>query len=235
MAESVAPTPADDAPELDAERVREWLLAHPEFLQQHPELLEKVDLQHESGHASSLIERQVEWLRAKNARLEARMSQLTDTARDNEERARKILKIAHLLLRAPTLAVLVDNLRKQLREEFELDAIYLGVLGAKLRRSDIAGLSRIDPKGSVARAFDNSFRTRLIETGPLDAERARLLFPRADPLPASAAVVPVDKRETIGLLVLGAADAERFTADQGKLFLEMLAELLAGSLRARLS
>ena len=235
MAESVAPSSADDTPELEPRQVRDWLLANPDFLKRHPEVLEQVDLQHESGHASSLIERQVEWLRAKNARLEARMSQLTDTARDNEERARKILKIAHLLLRAPTLAVLVDNLRKQLREEFALDAIYIGVLGAKLRRSDIAGLSRIDPKGAVARAFDNSFRTRLIETGPQDAERARLLFPSVDPLPASAAVVPVDKRETIGLLVLGAADAERFTADQGKLFLEMLAELLAGSLRARLS
>lgn len=235
MAESVAPSSADDAPALDPQSVREWLLAHPEFLAKHPEVLEQVDLQHASGEASSLIERQVEWLRAKNARLEARMSQLTDTARDNEERARKILKIAHLLLRAPTLAVLVDNLRKQLREEFQIDAIYLGVLGAKLRRTDIKGLARIEPKGQVARAFDNSFRTRLIETGPLDAERARLIFPREEPLPASAAVVPLDKRETIGLLVLGAADAERFTADQGKLFLEMLAELLAGSLRARLS
>ena len=80
MAESVAPSsPDDDVPELDAKHVREWLLAHPEFLQQHPELLEQVDLQHASGHASSLIERQVEWLRAKNARLEARMSPVSYT------------------------------------------------------------------------------------------------------------------------------------------------------------
>ncbi|MCK5769826.1 DUF484 family protein [Algiphilus sp.] len=233
MAESVARS-GDKPPELDENAVRAWLIAHPEFFDRHPDVLEEADLQHESGHATSLIERQVEWLRAKNARLEARLSQLTDTAQDNEVRARKVMKVAQLLLRAPTLAGMVDSLRRMLREEFAIDAIFLGVLASKLRRTDIDGLTRIDAKGSVARAFDNSFRTRLIETGPLDAERARLIFPRAASLPASAAVVPIDKRETLGLLVLGADDAERFQADQGKLFLEMLAELLASSLRARL-
>ncbi|MGB0212115.1 DUF484 family protein, partial [Algiphilus sp.] len=86
MAESVARS-GDKPPELDENAVRAWLIAHPEFFDRHPDVLEEADLQHESGHATSLIERQVEWLRAKNARLEARLSQLTDTAQDNEVRA----------------------------------------------------------------------------------------------------------------------------------------------------
>ena len=106
-----------------------------------------------SGSASSLIERQVEWLRAKNARLDARLHQLMETARDNETRARKILRVAQMLLRAPTLAVMVVQLRKLLREEFDIDDIFLGVLAPKLRRNDIDGLTRIDAKGSVARAL----------------------------------------------------------------------------------
>ncbi|MHA7833379.1 MAG: DUF484 family protein [Algiphilus sp.] len=235
MAESIAPRTDADTPELDADAVHAWLQAHPEFFSHRPDVLEAADLHHASGGASSLIERQVEWLRAKNARLDARLHQLMETARDNETRARKILRVAQMLLRAPTLAVMVAQLRKLLREEFDIDDIFLGVLAPKLRRNDIDGLTRIDAKGSVARAFDNSFRTRLIETGPLDDARARLVFPRAKDLPASAAVVPLDKQEIIGLLVLGTQDAKRFTEEQGKLFLEMLAELVAASLRARLA
>lgn len=234
MAKSLAPDERDSVPDLDDGDVRAWLAAHPEFFERHPDLLEEVDLHHASGRASSLIERQVEWLRAKNARLEARLIQLMDTARDNEMRARKIMKLAHVLLRAPTLAVLVSEMRKQLREEFGIDDIFLGVLAPKLRRNDIDGLTRIDANGAIVRAFDNSFRTRLIETGPMSAERAQLVFPRARQAPASAAVIPLDKQQTIGLLVLGAADAQRFTPEQGKLFLEMIAELLAASLRTRL-
>ena len=45
--------------------VRSYLLKHPDFFDKNPEVLEAIELNHESGAAVSLIERQVEQLRAR--------------------------------------------------------------------------------------------------------------------------------------------------------------------------
>ncbi len=60
--------------ELDEAQVSDYLRAHPDFLVQHPELLETLELNHTSGSAVSLIERQVEILRGRSQRLEDRLT-----------------------------------------------------------------------------------------------------------------------------------------------------------------
>ena len=100
MAEAVAKN-KEAAQPLDEERVAEWLEANPGFFARHPGVLESVDLRHASGGAVSLIERQVDALRAKNIQLESRLQQLVEAARDNESRVVKVQKLARTLLRAP--------------------------------------------------------------------------------------------------------------------------------------
>lgn len=85
------------------------------------------------------------------------------------------------------------------------------------------------------RAFDNFFRTKLIECGPLAETHARLLFPRATELPKSAAIVPLEKDKNLGMLVLASRDPLRFLPRQGRLFVEMTAELVAAAVRAKLA
>ena len=50
----------------------------------------------------------------------------------------------------------------------------------------------------------------------------------------SAAIVPLEKEKNLGMLVLGSRELERFQPRQGKVFLEMTADLVAAALRARL-
>jgi uncharacterized protein YigA (DUF484 family) len=233
MAEAVAKN-KEAAQPLDEERVAEWLEANPGFFARHPGVLESVDLRHASGGAVSLIERQVDALRAKNIQLESRLQQLVEAARENESRVVKVQKLARTLLRAPTLATVVSGLRKVLREDFAIDEVFVGVHAPKLLRQDIDGLTRIDAKGAIARTWDDFFRTRLAECGPISAERAKLLFPKAEALPTSAAIVPLEKQHNLGMLALGAVDAQRFQPKQGRIFLDMTAELVAAALRARL-
>ena len=222
------------AAELDEAGVAAYLKANPEFLARHPELLEKLELRHSSGAAVSLIERQVEILRGKSTLLESRLSQLLDAARENESRAANVHRLARSLIRAPTLAATVTALRKCLREDFNVDDTWIGVSAGSLKRHDIEGLHVIEPAGPVARAFENFFRTRLLECGPLDEARARLLFPQAKALPASAAIVPLEKEKDLGMLVLASVDPQRFQPRQGRLFLDMTADLVSAAVRARL-
>lgn len=225
---------ASKAAALDEAHVLAFLRSHPDFLTRHPELFELLELRHSAGAAVSLIERQVEILRGKSTRLEDRLKGLLEAARDNESRASNVHRLARSLIRAPTAAATVSALRKCLREDFDVDEVWVGVSATVLKRHDIEGLHSLDPKGPVAAAFGNFFRTRLVECGPLDEDKARVLFPHARKLPVSAAVVPLEKENDLGMLVLASHDVRRFQPRQGQLFLDMTAELVAAALRARL-
>jgi uncharacterized protein YigA (DUF484 family) len=219
---------------VDEAQVVAFLRANPDFLARHPELFEVLELRHATGAAVSLIERQVEILRGKSGRLEDRLKALLDAARDNEVRAANVHHLARSLIRAPTLAATVTALRKCLREDFNVDDCWVGIAPSALKRHDIEGLYVLDPAGPVARAFENFIRTRLVECGPLDEQRARLLFPQAKVPLQSAAVVPLEKEKDLGMLVLASTDRERFQPRQGRLFLDMTADLVAAAVRARL-
>ena len=223
------PTPLTD------DEVAAYLKDHPDFLARHPHLLESLELRHAAGAAVSLIERQVEVLRGRAQRLEDRHNQLTQIARDNELRASSVQRLARTLLAAPTLAMVVAGLARCMRDDFDIDAVYVGVQSKVIRRQDIEGLHRLDSHNPVVKAYDNFFRTRLIECGPIDPEKAALFFPHAKKPLLSAAVVPLEKENNLGMLALASTDAERFQPRQGKLFLEMTAELVSAAIRARLA
>ncbi|MDE2150529.1 MAG: DUF484 family protein [Gammaproteobacteria bacterium] len=223
------------ATELDEIQVAAYLRQHPDLLSRYPELLETLELAHDSGSAVSLIERQVELLRGKNNRLEVRLGRLLEHARENERRALALQKLARTLLRAPSLAAVVAALKTVMRENFAVDEVFVGLLVPGFRRHDIDGLTPLESGGAILRTFENFFRTRLTECGPLTAMHAALLFPRAATPPQSAAIVALEKERPLGMLALGAKDPQRFQPRQGKLFVEMTAELAAAALRARLS
>ncbi|MDM4768601.1 DUF484 family protein [Solimonas sp. SE-A11] len=223
-----------EAPKLNEREVVAFLKVHPDFLTRHPDLLEAIEMRHKAGSAVSLIERQVDVLRAKNQRLEDKLERLLAAAHDNEKRAENVQRLARTLMRAPSLAAVVVGLAKCMREDFGIEETFVGLSSTQYKRHDIDGLVSVEPDGKIARAFENFFRTRLIECGPLAADKAKLLFPKAESLPASAAIIPLEKEKHLGMIALGAVDPERFQPRQGKLFLEMTAELVAAAVRARL-
>lgn len=225
---------AQEAAAIDEEAVAAFLKSNPDFLARRPELLETLELQHASGSAVSLIERQVEILRGRSQHLEDRLTRLLDAARDNEKRAANVHRLARTLIRAPTMGACISGLQQCMREDFDISHACVGVLAPALRRTDIEGLIRIEADGAIMRAFDNFFRTKLIECGPMAEDAARLLFPKSASLPKSAAVVPMEKDKNFGMLVLGSDDEQRFQPRQGRLFLEMTAELVAAAMRAKL-
>lgn len=227
-------TAAVAVPELDEAAVAAYLQARPDFLLRHPELLEQIEVNHAAGSAVSLIERQVDLLRGKNLRLEDRLSGLLANAAENERRATSVHKLARTLIRAPSLAAVLAGLKSCVREDFDIDEVFVGVSASVYKRNDIEGFGPLEPEGMLARSLDNFLRTRLIECGPIEPARAKLLFPKSEAPVLSAAIVPLEKEKSLGLLALGSKDAGRFQPRQGKLFLEMTAELVAAALRARI-
>lgn len=231
MAELKSHSKEAPVPKLNEREIVAYLKAHPDFLVRHPDLLETLELKHHSGSAVSLIEKQVELLRARSQRIEDRMERLLEAARDNERRQESVHHLARTLIRAPTLAGVAAGLAKRMREDFDIDATLIGIGATHYKRHDIDGIVPIDTDGKLARAFEDFFRTRLIECGPIGEAKAKLLFPGAEI--RSAAIVPLEKEKSLGFVALGSRDAERFAPRQGKLFLELTADLVAAAVRAR--
>ena len=219
---------------LNDDQVAAFLKAHPDFLSRHPDLLETIELKHSTGSAVSLIERQVEILRAKSQRLDDRLARLLDAARDNEKRADSVHKLARTLIRAPSLAGIAAGLRQCMREDFDVDEVFIGLNPLYYKRHDIEGFAQVEPESKIGKAFENFYRTRLIECGPISEARSKLLFGKAEQLPQSAAIIPLEKEKNLGMLALGSCDSDRFQPRQGKMFLELTAELMSAALRARI-
>lgn len=236
LTETSAPAPTETTVTLpDEALVIAYLNRDPLLLTRHPQLLEQIEITHAAGSAVSLIERQVDLLRGRNQRLEARLEKLLDSAKANETRADKVLKLSLSLIRAPSLAAIVAALKTAMKDDFDIDDVFLGLHAPAYRRHDIDGIVPIEANGAIARAYDNFLRTRLIDCGPIEPDKTKLLFPKADVLIASAAVVPLEKDKHLGFIALGSRDLERFQPRQGKLFLEMTAELVSAAVRARMN
>ncbi|MES2491584.1 MAG: DUF484 family protein [Pseudomonadota bacterium] len=223
-----------EAPLLVDGQVVSFLKAHPDFLSRFPDLLETIEIKHSSGSAVSLIERQVDILRAKNQRLEDRLERLLDAARENEKRSDHVHKLARTLIRAPSLAAVIAGLRQCMRDDFGVDEVFVGLSPTAFKRHDIDGITVIEAEGKVAKAYENFFRTRLTECGPISEARSKLLFAKAENMPQSAAIVPLEKEKNLGMLALGSKDPERFQPRQGKMFLDLTAELVSAAVRARI-
>ena len=95
---------SDAAPAPDATpgpaAVARYLAAHPEFFNQHPELLRTLEIPHSTGQAVSLWERQIAALREEIDRMRGRFDELIEQARLNELVIRRIHHLALELMNA---------------------------------------------------------------------------------------------------------------------------------------
>src|SRR5688572_27188339 len=116
---SKQPVRGVDASNLPEDAIADYLQQNPDFFERHAPVLAKLKLPHGRGAATvSLVDRQVLVLREKNEKLETRLRELIEVARDNDVLASKIHRLACRLLRARTAPALIDALEGSLREDF---------------------------------------------------------------------------------------------------------------------
>ena len=110
---------------IDVQEVRKYLLEHPDFFQKNSEVLSELILKHDTGAATSLLERQIQALRKKNDDLEKNMLSLLRLAHDNEELQKKSQRIALRLLEVDNDEHILDVISGMLTDEFSSLEIYM--------------------------------------------------------------------------------------------------------------
>ncbi len=221
------PTTEETQDELSWEAaVVRYLEEHPEFFEQHPDMLARLQLSHETrGGTVSLIERQVQVLRAREVSLDRQLRELVNNARDNDVIGNRLHRFALAMVEATLADEALDAAGELLRQEFKLD-------GVSVRRYASGAFAGTRPEWIAAGDPTLADLLRQFSGGkPLCGSKlddARLAFLFADQAGAirSTALLPLGDKRPRGVLALGSADAQRFHAGMGTVYLTRLGDLL---------
>jgi uncharacterized protein YigA (DUF484 family) len=193
--------------------VKTFLEQHPDFLVEHPDLLETLQVPHGlDGPAVSLVERQVQVLRDRQAESRQRLAELVRNARDNEALVGRVHALALRLLHARDAAGVAAQTEASMHEDFDV------------RPARLLAAADIPP---AVRALVASGKPRC---GQLREDDRNALLDDAAAGIASMALVPIGADCRYGLLALGSTDAARFHPGMGTAFLERIGELVAAAL-----
>lgn len=209
------------------EIVARYLGKYPDFLLRHPEILETIQLPHESGTAVSLIEKQVERLREQNNKLTRQLNQLVSVASENEQLMTRLHHLTLELIIIDDLGQFFDRLSEALKSEFNADILNVSLFDRKIKAHEdtpVFFIRRDDPDIQQFQAQLDKGKT---SCGRLNDQKLEFLFGSRSQWVQSTAFVPLGDE---GLLAIGSSDPARFYPGMGTLFLDLLASVVTGRL-----
>ena len=221
------------AADSEEESIAAYLQRHPEFFERHQGVLARLKLPHVRGDSTiSLVERQIEVLREKQAQLETKLAELVRVARANDAISERLHRFTRRLLRIVPHAEALARIEAGLREDFDAFHAVLVLIGAPavdpLTPRFVRSVPADDPN---LKSFESLFASGKPRCGQArDSQREFLFGPEGLEL-GSVALVPLGEKGTLGLLALGSPDRDRFHPGMSTEFLARLAELVSDSLR----
>lgn len=220
------------AQETEEEKIARYLQQNPDFFERNTALLAELKLPHvRSGSTISLVERQVEVLRERHAAIEQKLADFVRVARDNDALAEKIHRFTRRLLRAPTRDAAIEQLEASLREDFDAFHSQLILVGHAAPASHERFLRVLPPDDANLRSFETLFAGGKPRCGQVRDQQRDFLFGSDAATIGSLALVPLGEKGSVGLLVLGSPDRNRFHPGMSTEFLARMADLIADALK----
>jgi uncharacterized protein len=224
------------AADVEEESIASYLQRHPEFFERHQAVLARLRLPHARGGSTiSLVERQIEVLRQKQAALEGKLAELVRVARANDAISERLHRFTRRLMRAVPRAEAIARIEAGLREDFDAFHAALVLIG---ERSDpqaprfVRAVPADDPN---LKSFESLFASGKPRCGQARDSQREFLFGPEGLQMASVALVPLGEKGSVGLLALGSADRDRFHPGMSTEFLAHMGELIADSLTSSAS
>jgi uncharacterized protein YigA (DUF484 family) len=211
---------------LSSEDVAHYLRTHPEFFADYAEMMAEIEVPDpHGGRAIPISERQIAALRDKNRVLQEKLAELIRFGEENDAIADKMHRLAVSLLQFSHLSNLVYGLNFNLRESF-------AVPHAMLRLWNMASDDPALPEFAVTSTDIRVMADSLLHPycGSHILEEIRNWFGEDGARLRSFAMVALRTQQTIGLLVMGSEDPQRFYPEMGTVYLTRLSELVSASL-----
>ena len=221
---------------LDESSVATFLANHPEFFERHPALLAGLRLPHVRGDGStvSLVERQLDVLRERTREFELRLKTLVDNGRANDLLAEKIQRLALRLIHAHSATQRLASIEASLREDFAVRefVILLTRPAAGLDALQERCLRVVAADDAGMRSFESLFSAGKPRCGRVRDSQREFLFPAADTMVGSVALVPLGRGSPQGLMAIASPDVDHFNPTMSTDYLARIGELIAIALDA---
>ena len=209
--------------------VAQFLRSHPQFFDQHPELLENIQVPHPYGNrAIPLAERQTLALREKAKLLEGKLSELIQFGEENDAISEKVHRLSVALTGARDFPALATSLYFHLREDFAVPHVAMRVWG----KSVPVDFEEAQAVGDAERRHAEGMGAP--QCGAAAGNPFISWFREAADHVRSVALVPLGQTAVFGVLALGSEDPKRFFPEMGTLYLRRIGELCAAGVTARL-
>lgn len=216
-------------------KVADYLRTYPDFFERNGALLATLRLPHlrDTAATVSLVERQVEVLRDRNLALERKLRELLDVARANDALADRIHRLGQRLIRARDLASTVDAIEASMREDFDAmhSVLVLFLEAARdLQPRSARFLRAVEAGDANMKSFESLLHAGKPRCGQIRDTQRDYLFGDDSTEIGSVALTPLGPKGGLGLMAIGASDAERFHPAMSTEFLLRIGELVAQAL-----
>ncbi len=217
------------------ETVIHYLRQHPKVFLEQPDLLTDIAIPHQTGAATSLVERQVSVLREQLRQSKNQLKELIEIARENTALTDRVHQMALDLVQLNDLPQTIKTIRTALLSDFKADKVALRLFTEKPDTLADETLPAFVGSGwSEAALFSDLLTSNTPLCGRLKTDQQQALF--ADELPeyCSAVLLPLKGNNWQGVLAIGSQSPERFQKDMGTDILTQFADLVTLSFNAYL-
>ncbi|MCP4472954.1 MAG: DUF484 family protein [Gammaproteobacteria bacterium] len=218
------------ATETDESSVIRYLQDNPAVLMDYPEVFSSLAIPHQTGGATSLVERQLKLLREENQQLRSKIDELVGIARDNEELNQRFHRLALELMNTEHLHDVLAMVQDQVQTFFYTDFVCFRFLPGVSEAGNILDGLYLDADSGIVERIKPWVEARKPICGQQDDDINRELFGPNTRI-ASCAFVPLYHTRDLGLLCLGSVSAKRFGPSMGTIFLQHLGELVSNRLK----
>ncbi|AKH37855.1 MULTISPECIES: DUF484 family protein [Nitrosomonas] len=210
------------------ENVAHYLRKNPQFFVEYAEMLADVRIPHPyENRVISINERQMVSLREKNRLLQEKLHELISIGENNDMIGEKMHQLSVALMESNSLEEMLNRLNDSLRENFSIQQVIVRLWFLK-DSPDNQQRPEFTPVSEAVRTAVESMAKPYC--GPHLTDEIKQWFGDETPQLQSFSLIPLRRKHTFGLLVMGSPELERFYPDMGTLYLERLSELIAGAL-----
>jgi len=174
--------------------VGDYLLKHPDFLNDHPHILERLNLSHQTaGNISSLIELQVERLRERHRYQQRQIDYLHQASEYDQDITLQVQAAALELVKADSIHSLYERLFKTCRDNFNVHDLNIFLFADKdpgFRQKKIYFESR---GSGFLRMFTELFNRNKPLCDSLQQEYLQILFSGDEPVQSTLLIPHIEK------------------------------------------
>jgi uncharacterized protein YigA (DUF484 family) len=202
--------------------VVQFLRDNPDFFIAKDDLLAGLRIPHNSGQATSLIERQLAVYRERNVELRQRLSDLLENARRNDNLFSKTKRLVLNLVNAKNWIDIEAALDDSLRQDFHVDHWSLLYFTDKKLEHPLRSVSNQDQQRDIHRLF----KGHRAFCGQLTDEAMDLLLDEKQSSAESIAAAQIRNGSQTGVLSVASDDPKFYRSSMDTLFLDYIADVL---------